>query len=117
MHMPTLLLVLLSFFAAPALSHAQDAGRGQEAMVVVLVHDLDDAQLARLATQVGRQKNCLIEYSCTWSGVVVLKFNQLSVVDRADVVVLARRQLAEAGITGRTEVLHVHVEAGGTGKC
>lgn len=112
-----LFILFLSLFLAPAFVHAQPTGRTQEAMVVMLVHDLDDAQLARLATHVGRQKSLAIEYSCTWSGVVVMKFAEVSVADRADMVLMARRQLSEAGLTNRVDFLHIHVEAGGTGKC
>jgi hypothetical protein len=119
MHRHLFIFLLLPLFtgAFTANASAQDPLRTKEAMVVLQVPGLDDAQLARLATEVGRQRNTGIEYSCTWSGVLVLRFNSLTVVDRADVVVIARRLLADAGITARAEVLHVHTEVGGAGKC
>ncbi len=88
-----------------------------DAMVVLSIPGLDDATLAKLSTEVGKSKNTYIEYSCTWSGVVVIKFGDISVGDRSDVITLARRILSDAGLERGVEVLHVKVEAAGEGKC
>ncbi len=86
-------------------------------MVVLAIGELDDATLAKLSTEVGKNKNTYMEYSCAWSGVVVIKFGDISVGERSDVITLARRLLSDAGIERGVEVLHVHVEARGEGKC
>lgn len=52
-----------------------------------------------------------------WSGVVVLKFSDVPVTERADAITMARRLLGEAGIEQGVEFLHVTVEAKGPGKC
>lgn len=88
-----------------------------DAQVVVHITDLDDAQLARLATQVSKDRNTTLEYSCVWSGVVVLKFSDVPVTERADAITMARRLLGEAGIEQGVEFLHVTVETKGPGKC
>ncbi len=86
-------------------------------MVVVTIADLDDAGLERLRTEVGREKSAYMEYSCTWSGVVVIKFNAIALSERADVITMTRRLLGSAGLERGMEVVHVHVEACGVGKC
>lgn len=86
-------------------------------MVVLSVTDLDDATLENLRTVVGKSKSSYMEYSCVWSGVVVIKFSDISVGERSDVITLARRLLCEAGMERGVEVVYVHVEARGEGKC
>ncbi len=111
--LPTLLLVLFPLFTdippPPAATH--------DAMVVMVVDGLEDAQLARLSSQLGQRSNVTIEYSCVWSGVLVMRFGAISVGERADVITIARRQLTEAGLTSRVEFVHVHMEERGVGKC
>ena len=88
-----------------------------EAMVVMHIDDLDDAMMARLTKAVGKEKSVTVEYSCVASGIVVLKFAESTVSERADVISLARRQLNAAGIDQGVEFLHVHAEARGPGRC
>jgi hypothetical protein len=85
--------------------------------VVLHVDGLDDAMLARLAKQIGRDKNITIEYSCVSSDVLVLRFSDAPVNERADVITMVRRQLSAAGIEQGVEFLHIHVDAKGPGKC
>jgi hypothetical protein len=51
------------------------------------------------------------------SGVVVLRFTDAPVNERADVITMVRRQLTAAGIEQGVEFLHIHIEAKGPGKC
>jgi hypothetical protein len=88
-----------------------------DAMVIIKIQDLDDAMMAKLSAEIGKQRNMTLEYSCTWSDVVVLKMNGISLGERADVITLARRHLTNAGITRGIEYLHVHVEGAGVNKC
>lgn len=88
-----------------------------DAMVVVSIDDFNDASLEALRTQVGKDKFAYLEYSCTWSGVVVVKFSDIAMGERADVITMMRRLLVAAGIEQGVEVLHVHVASRGTGKC
>ena len=113
-----LLLLSLSLWGA-ALGHspAALAQTGYDAMVVLRVSDLGDEDMAALSRQLGKQQQVTLEYSCTWSGVLVMKLSGIPVNERADVITLARRQLVQAGVEKPMEVLHVHVEARGTGKC
>jgi len=108
-----LLLAPLLFLAAPCAT----AQTTYEALVVVKVEGLDDGALARLASEVGKDRRAGLEYSCVWSGIVVLKFSGITTGDRADVATLARRLFTGAGITTGTDLLHVHAEARGPGKC
>lgn len=88
-----------------------------DAMVVLSIADLDDATVNKLSAEVSKNKNAYLEYSCAWSGVVVIKFGGISVGERSDVITLSRRLLSDAGVERGVEVLHVHVEARGEGKC
>ncbi|MCB0770245.1 MAG: hypothetical protein KDC00_07550 [Flavobacteriales bacterium] len=88
-----------------------------DAMVVLHLTDLDDDAMAALARTVGAEKDVILEYSCVWSGIVVMKFSGISVAERADVITLARRQLTMAKVDNAVEFLHVHVEERGPGKC
>jgi hypothetical protein len=81
------------------------------------IEGFDEAALARLAKEVGRNPDTGIEYSCTWSGVLVLHFTEAPVAERADAVTMTRRLLAKAGIEQGIEFLHITVEAQGPGKC
>jgi hypothetical protein len=118
--MRSTMLFLLFALVTVLPSRATDlytAPAAADAQVVVHITDLDDSMLARLATQVGKDRSTTLEYSCVWSGVVVLKFSDVSVTERADAITMARRLLGEAGIEQGVEFLHVTVEAKGPGKC
>lgn len=105
---------LIAFLLAMTLpSRILAADAGYDVQVVVAVKGLDDEALARLA----KEPSVSIEYSCVWSGVVVLKYLGVPSGDRADAITMARRSFASAGIDQGVEVLHVHVEATGPGKC
>jgi len=111
-------LLLFSLILPVQTLHAHRAPAATfDAMVVLTIADLDDATLAKLSAEIGKAKNATLEYSCTWSGVVVLKFSDISVGERADVITLVRRQLNAADIERGVEFVHVHVEARGVGKC
>jgi hypothetical protein len=110
----TFLLVLL---VRPATAVDPPPVASYDAMVVMHMADLDDDSMAALAKTIGTEKDVILEYSCVWSGVVVLKFSGISVAERADVITLARRQLTMAKVDNAVEFLHVHVEERGPGKC
>lgn len=111
------LLFLAMLMPAQALRANTAETASFDAMVVLSIADLDDATLTKLSAEVAKNKNTYMEYSCAWSGVVVIKFGDISVGERSDVITLARRLLSDAGIERGVEVLHVHVEARGEGKC
>ena len=110
----TALVLPLQAFTVPVLP---EAPANSDIAVVLHIEGLDDAMLARLAKQIGRDKNTTIEYSCVSSGVVVLRFTDAPVNERADVITMVRRQLSAAGIEQGVEFLHIHIEAKGPGKC
>ncbi|MBL7947191.1 MAG: hypothetical protein JNN32_14095 [Flavobacteriales bacterium] len=112
-----MLLLLLALFTALPLCATGSANGVADAQVVIHITDLEDAMLARLATQVSKDRNTTLEYSCVWSGVVVLKFSDVPVTERADAITMVRRLLGEAGIEQGVEFLHVTVEGKGPGKC
>jgi hypothetical protein len=90
---------------------------GYEALAVVHINGLDDAGLAALAKHVGQERAVTIEYTCVWSGIVVLRFSDTSASEKADVITLVTRHLHEAGIHKDCEVQFVQVRATSGGKC
>lgn len=112
-----LVLVFLSMLPASFAHSVQPVQGGSDVHVVLLLEGLDDGMLSRLATEVGRERSAGLEYSCTWSGVVVLKFTDAPVTERADAITMTRRLLGKAGIERGVEFLHIKVEPKGPGKC
>ena len=116
--MRTLLLSL--FLLATPLLQASGPGAppaAYDALVVLQIDGFDQAALDRLAKVVGPENDLSLEYSCTWADVVVLQVRNTSFSERADVITYVRRYLEQAGIQRGIEVLHVHVEEQGMGKC
>lgn len=112
--MRPIFLFLFALFLQPAhASPACQAPPAFDAMGIIKIQDLDDAMMAKLSAEIGKLRNVSLE----WSDVVVLKMNEVSVGERAEVVTLARRYLTNAGISRGIEYLHVHVEGSGTNKC
>lgn len=90
---------------------------GATVQVVLHIEGLDDAAMGRMVAEVGRERTATIEYSCTWSGVLVVRFADAPVSERADAVTMTRRILSKAGIVQGVEFLHIKLEAQGPGKC
>lgn len=112
------LIFLALVFVFPLCGRAAPlAATPYDAMAVVHVDGLTDAQLAALAEHIGTERNITIEYACVWAGIVVLHFTDTNASERADVVTIVLRHLHEAGIEKGVEVQYVHVRATGPGKC
>jgi len=114
----TVVLFLLALFSpTPLAARAPDAAGGYDVLVVAHVDGLTDEAMARLSKAVLKERGVSIEYSCVWSGIVVLKYNDASASEKADLITMARRTLDAAAITGQVEFLHTHAEPTGPGKC
>lgn len=107
-------MALLLTVIAP---HRAFASTAYDVQVVVVVKGLDDPGLSRLAREVAKDPSLTLEYSCAWSGVLVLKYTGAASGERADAITLVRRNLSGAGLEKGMEVLHVHAEATGPGRC
>lgn len=112
-----LLFILLATVRVQAAPPTPSAPAVATVQVVLHIDGFSDDVLARLAKEVGRERTTAIEYSCTWSGVVVLQFTEAPVSERADAVTMTRRLLTRVGIEQGVEFLHITVEAQGPGKC
>jgi hypothetical protein len=115
--MRTVLLSFLLLLLPYAATAAIPVSGGHEALVVVHIDGLDDAMLTALAKHVGQERSLTMEYTCAWSGIVVLRFTDTSASEKADVITLVNRHLHEAGIDKGVEVQFVQVRATGAGKC
>ena len=103
--------------SSPLPVQALGSNLATEVQVVVLIKDLDDAGLVRLAKEVVKEGSVTMEYSCVASGVVVLKYSGVSASERADAITMVRRTLASAGLEKGMQVLNVHIVDSGPGKC
>jgi len=112
-------LLLLFAFHQPFMSTASAPvlTGGNDVAVVVHIKGLDDAMYGRLAKVIASEPSASLEYGCVWSGIVVFKFNDTAFAERADVVSHVSRIMDDARISAPVEVLHVHMEARGPGKC
>jgi hypothetical protein len=106
-------ILLTSSFATPEIADMTNS----DVLVVMKIDGLNDEMLAKLSAQVGKQRNYTLEYSCVSADIVVLRMNDIVAAERGDAVTVAKRLLAEAGITKNVEFLHVHLEPRGVNKC
>lgn len=112
-----LLVALLNHAAVMALPPAVVPATST-VQVVLHIDGFNDALYGRLSTEVGKDHSIGIEYSCTWSGVVVLQFNEAPVSERGDAVTMTQNLLARVGIEKGVEFLRITVEErSGSGKC
>lgn len=110
-------LALLSTARAHSPTATSTTLAGADVQVVMHITGLDDTQLSRLAAEIGRDRSLSLEYSCVWSGVVVLKYTDVAVTERADAITMTRRLLTKADIEQPVEFLHITLEPRGPGKC
>lgn len=114
-NLPILLALFLTFTGIASASKV--TAQGNDVQVVLRVDGFDQEAYTRLSGVVGRSPAVTMEYACTWTGVLVLKFTDVAVADRADAMTYTRRLLQSAGIEKGIEFLHVHAEPRGAGKC
>ena len=105
----------LMVMAGPPLGSSPAAATAQ---VGLHIDGFYEALYGRLSAEVGKDHSIGIEYSCTWSGVVVLQFNEAPVSERGDAVTMTQNLLGKAGIEKGVEFLRITVEErSGSGKC
>lgn len=116
--LPVTILMLFLSMPVPSMAFSGPPEVASDALVALHVEGLTDPMVARLNKHLAGDPTISIEYTCTWSGIMVIRFTDIAAGDRADVITFARRILAEGGIERGVEFLHVHsASGGGTGKC
>lgn len=112
-------LALLILITAASQLIAQEEPRGPSinAIVTIRVNGMNEAQWREVSARVGREAHVNIEYSCTASGVMVLRLRQIAATERSDVMTLVKGLLHEAGVKGHIDFLDVHVEPGDGNRC
>lgn len=111
------LSLFLSFFATGARAQVDEPEQGAEAIVTLQVAGIDDAAWQQFTARVGKEHGANVEYSCLRAGIIVLRMQQLTVTEKADVITLVKRLLSEAGIMAPAEFLHVYLERQAWNKC
>ena len=113
------LLLALLCLTATLRSVAQDEPAGQtlNAIVTVQVSGMDEALWTKINARVAKDANANVEYSCTTTGIIVVRLQKLTVTEKADVMAIVKRMLHEAGVKGQIDFLDVHVEPGVGNRC
>lgn len=111
------LIASLMLSAGPAFTQVEPADDGAEAIVTLQLTGMDDEAWQRVMARIGRERGTNMEYVCQRAGILVLRSQQLSVREKADVMTLVRRLLDEAGIHTPVEFLHVYLERQTWNKC
>lgn len=117
--LPRILLIpgVLAGLTSSATAQSDAPGAAVEAIVTLHIDDLTTAQWDDLVAHVAKTGGTTIEYGCLRSGVVVLRMRDLQVVEKADVILVVKRLLQEAGVRGAAQFLDIHMEQQGNNKC
>jgi hypothetical protein len=116
--MRTLLLALLCHFAVmPSVARDIPADQTLNAIVTIQLDGLDDALWTKVNARIAKEPHTNVEYACLTTGIIVLRMQQLTVSEKADVMALVRRLLSDSGVKSRVEFLDVHVEPGSGNRC
>lgn len=109
------ILIALVFVGSSLL--ASVSAQSYDVQVVLQVDGFGNEGHAKLSAAVAKDSRTGLDYDCSWTGVIVLKFSDVSFSEEADAIAYTRRLLHNAGIEGNAKFLHVHAEQLGTGKC
>ena len=115
--MKKLSITFLTLFAACMICLQAFAG-DYEAMVVVKMRDLSLEQYNALAAMAQKDSKIEVEYYCLWSGVVVIKLDDISWSNPADLEMFPVNKLKAGTGNINVKVLDTHLrEIGGSSKC
>lgn len=112
-----LTFLLFTILSNHAVAQEEVPGAQVEALVTLRLEGATDEMLSTLRSQVGKEPGTTLEYTCVRSGIVILYLRSLSVTEKADVLVVVKRILREAGIRTAIDFLDVHVELAAGNKC
>ena len=107
-------IILLIFVSAVFLSAAnpnQDAK--YDSIVVVKIHDITGDQYLAISEAVAKETDATLEYTCLWSGMVVIKINNTSFSSKGDVYAYVSRMINRGTEVKKLELIHVHTETSG----
>ncbi|MBS1583196.1 MAG: hypothetical protein JST66_13440 [Bacteroidetes bacterium] len=113
------LMILMCLSVQALLSAAQtDPGTVTvNAIVTVRVGSLSEAVWAAVAARISAEDKVDVEYSCTATGIIVMRLQHVAASEKADVMAVVKRLLHEGGVKGNIEFLDVHVFLEGADRC
>lgn len=105
------LAILVSAVFLSAANPNQDAK--YDSIVVVKVHDITGDQYLAISEAVVKETDVTLEYTCLWSGLVVIKINNTSFSSKGDVYAYVSRMINQSTDVKKLELIHVHTETSG----
>ncbi|HRH70332.1 MAG TPA: hypothetical protein PLB89_12570 [Flavobacteriales bacterium] len=118
MTMKHLVLALFCLFVTfRSIAQEEPAGQTLNAIVTVQVSGMDEALWTKISARVAKEPHANVEYSCTTTGIIVVRLQKLNVTEKADVMTIVKRMLHEAGVKGQIDFLDVHVAPGVGDRC
>lgn len=108
-----LLIVAISSFANDPVTPENT----YDSIIVTKITDITSAQYDGIEAAVGAIDELNIEYTCMWSGVMVLKLNNSQLHQTGDIHLYVKNVLHDAATLKKLEVLHVYTGLSGMAKC
>ena len=88
-----------------------------DSIIVTKITDITGDQYDDIEYAVTRIDELNIEYTCMWSGVMVLKLNKSPLSENGDIQMYVKSVLNEATDLRKLEILHVYTGLSGVAKC
>lgn len=88
-----------------------------DSIIVTKITDITGAQYDDIEYAINRIDELNIEYTCMWSGVMVLKLNKSSLSENGDIQMYIKSVLNQAATLKKMEIMHVHTGLSGVAKC
>lgn len=115
--MRLMILICLSVRALLSAAQTDPGAVTVNAIVTVRVGSLSEAVWAQAAARISAEDKVDVEYSCTATGIIVMRLQHVAVSEKADVMAIVKRLLHEGGVKGNIEFLDVHVFPEGADRC
>jgi hypothetical protein len=89
-----------------------------DSIIIIQVADLNGEQYSRISKMISAEPNVYIEYSCLWSGVMVVKINNSDFSKKGDVQMYMNRLIGSEVESARIKYIHHYTEQTmGDNKC
>jgi hypothetical protein len=108
------LLLFTSFVSNPKVEPTAT----YDSIIVVQISDITPMMYSEIEAAVLPNDKLNIDYSCLWSGVLILKLFDSPLYDRGDIHMFAKSIFSKVPTLGKVEILHIYTGlAGSSAKC
>lgn len=110
-------LVALILLGSSSFAWIPEDQNTYDSIIVTRIDGITAQQYDDIEAAVGGIDALNIEYSCMWSGVMVLKLNGSTLYESGDIHLYIKNVLHDASSLKKVDVLHVHTGLAGLAKC